>query len=378
MSSDELAGNAPILPLSLVVGTVLLAAACSRVGGDAAAETAQQPSPPQEGVRVINVEAVPVERGSFTGFIEITGQVEALQDVTMSAEETGRIVRFYAVKGQHVRRGQRIAKIDDGFIAAQVNEARAAAKLAREEWKRQRQLWEEDSMGTEMAYVQRKYQADIADSKLRQLETRWGKTVVRAPISGVFDEKYIESGEMVVPGGRIARIVAADRVKISAGVPERFARSVSTGDRAEVSFDIFPDRMFQGHISFVGSSVNENNRTFPIEILLDNPEGIMKPAMVANVKVQREHLDDVIIVPQQVVLRSATGYKVFVVAEREGYQVARAKEVKLGPSSGNNVVISDGLDVGDLLITLGQQLVDDNSRIRLVNQAAAVSSRGVN
>ena len=316
-------------------------------------------------------------RTDFTSFIKVTGEVEALDDVVISAEETGRILRFYVVKGQRVQRGQRIAKIDDGFIDAQVREARAAAKLAQEEWERRRQLWEEDSMGTEMTYLQRKYQAEIAASRLAQLETRWGRTVIRSPISGVFDEKYLDLGEMAIPGAAVARIVSADDVKISAGVPERFVMSVNKGDSATVTFDIFPGREFVGRVIFVGSSVDQDSRTFPIEIVLANSVGIMKPAMVANVRVQREHLDRVIIVPQHVVLRSATGYKVFVAVE-DDYLVARARPVTLGAVSGNDVVIEDGLEEGDLLITVGQQLVDSESRIRLVNPDSTGSMGGAN
>ena len=97
----------------------------------------------------------------------------------------------------------------------------------------------------------------------------------------------------------------------------------------------------------------------------------MKPAMVANVRVERERLDGVISVPQDVVLRSADGYKGFVVEERDGYQVAKARTVVLGPAAGNRVVIEQGLAVGDLLVTLGHQLVDDESRIRIVQEANA-------
>jgi membrane fusion protein (multidrug efflux system) len=164
--------------------------------------------------------------------------------------------------------------------------------------------------------------------------------------------------------------VATDRVKVTAGVPERYARSVQRGDSVLVTFDIFPDREFAGRVDYVGASVDPSSRTFPIEILLNNPEGIMKPAMVANVRVQRDRLSDVLVVPQHVVLRSAEGYKVFVIAPGDR-PIAEARSVVLGPSSGNEVIIESGLEVGDLLITVGQQLVDDGTHVRVVNRASS-------
>jgi len=357
--------------LLAVLAASALVASCSRAAGDDAAAGAAAQE--QLDARVVNVEVTPVELTDFTGFIRVTGEVEALNDVTVSAEESGRIIEFLAEKGDRVAAGEPIAKLEDDFLAAQVAEASASAELAREEWERQRLLWEEDSVGTELMYLQRKYQADIAAARLAQLQSRLERTVIRAPVDGLFDDRFLESGEMAVVGAPVARVVDISRVKVTAGVPERYARVVRRGDRAIVSFDIFPGRQFTGRVNFVGASVDLANRTFPIEIVLNNPEGIMKPAMVANLQVQREQLSGVIVIPQDVVLRSADGYKVFVVESRGGGNFAKARTVELGPASGNDVVVEQGLDVGDLLITLGHQLVDDESRVRIVGEQYSVA-----
>jgi multidrug efflux pump subunit AcrA (membrane-fusion protein) len=109
------------------------------------------------------------------------------------------------------------------------------------------------------------------------------------------------------------------------------------------------------------------NRTVPIELVLDNPGGRIKPRMVANVQVARARLADVVVVPQQVILRTEDGFEVFVVADENGRPVARRRAVTVGASAVNQVVITAGLAPGELLITLGQQLVDDGSRVRIVN-----------
>ena len=356
-----------------VLGVGLLATGCARGEAGASDDVSDVE---QVGARVVNVEVTPVSLEEFTGFIRVTGEVEALNDIIVAAEETGRVLSFMAEKGQRVRQGQAIAKLEDDFLTAQVGEAQAAAQLAQEEWERQRQLWEEDSVGTELMYLQRKYQSDIAAARLAQLQSRLERTVIRAPVTGVFDDNFLESGEMAVPGAPVVRVVSIDRVKVIAGVPERYARSVQRRDSTLVTFDIFPGREFVGRVNFVGSSVDPSSRTFPIEILLNNPEGIMKPAMVANVRVQREQLSDVLVVPQQVVLRSADGYKVFVVTTADGEYVANARTVVLGPNSGNRVVVEQGLEIGDLLITVGHQLVDDGSRVRVVNPERPGTTEG--
>jgi len=364
-----------MLIIAAVTSIGLVLVGCS--GGEAeAAADAQQVD--LENVRVVNVEVMPVSLGEFTGFIRVTGEVEALYDVTVSAEESGRVEEFLVRKGRRVRSGQPIVRLESDLLTAQVDEARASAELAREEYEPQRQLWEEDSIGTEMAFLQRKYASEMASARLATLEARLERTEIIAPVTGTFEDNFLEIGEMATAGAPVVRVVATDRVKIVAGVPERFARAVVEGDEARVTFDVFPGRELVGQVGFVGASVDPRNRTFRIEIILDNPDGIIKPAMVANLRVQRERLTDVIAVPQQVVMRSADGYKVFVAVPQGQGHLATARTVELGAVSGDDVVIRSGLSTGDLLVTVGQQLVDDGSPIRIVQGVRSASVEGEN
>ncbi len=320
--------------------------------------------------RIVNVEVAPAARSRFTDYIRITGEVEALHDVRVAAEEAGVIERFYVEKGQRVAGGAPLAKLDDAVLSAQVAEARAQARLAEETFERQRQLWEEDRMGSEIAYLQAKYGAETAAARLQMLQARWERTVVRAPVAGVFDEKFLEAGEMAAPGAPVARVVAVNRVKIAGGVPERFALSVKAGDPARVTLDVLPGREFTGRISFVGSTVDAANRTVPIEIEMENPDRVAKPRMVANVQIVRIRLDNVIVVPQDVLRRTEDGYQLFVVGERDGHPVAEARLVRPGPSYQNRVVIEAGLAEGDAVIVVGHRLVDDGSHVRIVSTVA--------
>ena len=356
--------------LAWVLGGSIAVGACAAAQGDSEDQGAADTSvPAQPLARVVNVGVVAVQPSDFKGFIRITGEVEAFSDVTVSAEETGVITRFLLEKGKRVRRGQIIARIDNQILDAQVNEARAAASLAKEQYERQRRLWEDEQIGSEITYLQTKYQAEIQQARLKTLETRLAKTEIRSPITGVFDEQFLEAGEMAIAGASVVRIVALDRVKINGGVPERFAPSVGQNDRAVITFDILPGREFEGAIGYVGSSVDDRSRTFPIEIVIDNPDGVVKPKMVANVQLERISLADVVVVPQEVVVRIEDGYQVFVVVERDGASFATAHVVRLGPSYADRVVIEEGLEFGERLIVAGALLVDAGTRVRVVDDS---------
>jgi membrane fusion protein (multidrug efflux system) len=165
----------------------------------------------------------------------------------------------------------------------------------------------------------------------------------------------------------VARVLTVDKLKVVGGVPERFGPYVAEGGNAVINFDVLPGQTLEGRIEYVGAAVDAQNRTFPIEIFLDNPQGRLKPQMVANVRVATERLTNVIVVPQDVVQRTEDGYQVFVATGAGESVVAEARNVDLGPSFENEVVVAGGLDAGDRLIITGHQLVDAGDRVREVS-----------
>jgi membrane fusion protein (multidrug efflux system) len=361
--------NIDRFPMVLLCG--LMAAAAAGCGGGTATEDETVEEAAESFVKVVNVEIRRVESTDFTSYVRLTGAVEALEDVVISSQESGVIRQIIADKGTRVRAGQPIARIDDEILAAQVDEARASSSLARERFERQRQLWEDEGIGSEIAFLQTKYDAQSADARLAFLEARLARHIIKSPIAGVLDDRYVDAGEIVAPGTPVARVLTTDRLKVVGGVPERFGPYVRQGGRAVLNFDVLPGPALEGEIAYVGAAVDPRNRTFPVEILLDNPEGRLKPQMVANVRVATERLTDVIVVPQDVVIRTEDGYQVFVVAGQGAELRAEARPVDLGPSFENEVVVSAGLSNGERLIVTGHQLVDAGDRVREVSEGGA-------
>jgi membrane fusion protein (multidrug efflux system) len=352
----------------VVTAAALLLVAGTGCGSSEASGNADATGAEADYVKVVNVEIREIEAVDFTSYIRLTAAVEAYADVIVSSQESGVIDRIIVDKGSRVRAGQPIVRIDDETLAAQVDESRASASLARERYERQRQLWEDEGIGSEIAFLQTKFEAQSADARLAFLEARLARHTIKSPITGLLDDRYVDVGEIVAPGTPVARVLTIDRLKVVGGVPERFGPYVTEGGSAVLDFDVLPGASIEGTIAFVGAAVDRQNRTFPIEILLENPDGRLKPQMVANVRVATERLQGVIVVPQDVVLRTEDGYQVFVVAEGPDGTLAEARAVALGPSFENEVVVASGLVAGDRLIVTGHQMVDAGDRVREVSE----------
>ena len=352
--------------LWLKSGLLTLLLGLAACGGDAEAGGANDAGVLVEGAsRVVNVETSRVEARQFVERISLTGTVVAGQDVTLSAQESGVIRRVVVEQGAAVTVGQPLLEIDDAVLRSQVDEATAQASLANETWVRRKRLYEVDQVGSELAYLEARYAAEQATARLTTLQTRLGRTVIRAPIDGVLETRLVEVGAMVNTGTSVARIVSLDPVKIVAGVPERYAQDVRVGASAITVFDVL-DISYEGVISYVGATVNAQNRTFLVEIEMANPDVVIKPQMVANVGLVRQTVEDAIVIPQEALVRVEDGYIVFVVEGNGAAAVVLSRAVEIGSSQRNTVVIESGLSAGEELIVVGQQQVTAGDRVNVV------------
>lgn len=345
-----------------------LATAVAVLAGCSAPEADSAQVEGTEFARVINVEVSPLTTEQFVEEIRLTSVALANQDVQVAAEESGVIRELFVDRGDLVNEGDPIAKIDDRVLSAQVDQARAAAELAEQTWQRRKRLWEEDRVGSEIAYLEARFAAEQTAASLDGLEQRLARTVIRAPFQGVLDDRFVDVGAMVSPGDPVARLVDLNPIKVAAGVPERYARDVRVGEEATVDFEVLDREPFNARIGYVGSTVDPQNRTFRIEVEIANPNRLIKPQMVANMAVTRQAVSDAIVVPQDALVRVENGYVVYVLAERNGTAVAEARPVTLGPARRNRVVVEDGVTEGEQLIVVGHRSVADGDRVNVVER----------
>ncbi len=175
--------------------------------------------------------------------------------------------------------------------------------------------------------------------------------------------RHVDVGEVVPPGAQITFIHQVSRLKVEVGIPENDISYFRAGGEATLKVDAYPGKLFEGRIHFVGSAASGKTRTFPAEVAIGNPGNELRPGMIARVFLVKRRLDNALVVPRDALLDRDLGSVAFVGVEDK----AQERQVVLGPSEGNLVVIEDGLSFGESLIVAGHRNLVDGQPIRVVN-----------
>jgi RND family efflux transporter MFP subunit len=222
-----------------------------------------------------------------------------------------------------------------------------------------------------------RFQIGAAESRLKTTEAvvytasiPLGDAQLRAPLSAVVIERKIEVGQLVSTGTPAFVLADVSSVKAAFGVPDLALQNFKLGDTLTMTTDAVPGTEFTGHISRIAPAADQSSRVFDVEVTIPNTEGLLKPGMIASMSVNETGPSaEVAVVPLTAVTRSkanANGYAVLVVEDAGGKQIARFRNVELGESYGNAVVVKSGVKPGETVVTTGVTQLADGEEVRVM------------
>jgi len=357
-------------------------------------------------VRVGRVATEQIERR-----VEAVGTLLAFEEVTISAETEGRIIEVFVDLGDRVRRGQKLAVIhpeEQQYLLDQqqaqfrqaldrlglknendrvkdINDVpevrKAAADLfeAEQRYKRMRELVAQQiASRQDLDQAEARFQAAKADHDytLRQVQNlitqvtqskatlelarkRLRDTVIEAPFDGLIRERMVHPGQYVKQQSPLYQLVNADPLRLRAEVPERMAPWVRVGSDVEVRVEAHADRVFHGKVSRMSPAVDEQKRTFVIEALIPNGEGLLKPGFYGKATIQTHRREQVISIPPSAVMYAYGTNRAFVIDSGK----ASARELKLGERIGNKVEVVEGLRGGEQIALTEVEKLDNGTPV---------------
>ncbi len=316
--------------------------------------------------REVVVETLTISPYSFEERIRVTGTVEAIDDAMISSEVSGR-VQSIVDRGSEVQEGAVIVSLDDRIVRSSLEMARANYELAEDALQRQEPLLR-DSIISTLEYNQARSQRDQARSQLDQAQKQLSDSRIEAPFRGRVEERRVSSGELVSPGMPVLRLVNTERVRINAGVPERYINDIREGAPVSVLLRSYSGEELESSIHYAGSMIIPETRTFPIEVVMENAHGLLKPEMTVNLGIIRNVWDDALVVPRTALIRDEDGVQIYVIQQDGDQKIAVSRRVRTGVSSGSLIVIEEGLEPDEEVVVIGQTNLSDGDGVRIRNR----------
>ncbi|HEX2253930.1 MAG TPA: efflux RND transporter periplasmic adaptor subunit [Thermoanaerobaculia bacterium] len=394
--------------LAPAAAALLLAASALLAGCGNSDASSGPPGGRPGGPPVPVVEGAEVVRGPYEVREDFVGTLEARAAAEVSARAAGSVVALGADIGDPVRRGQILARLESSEQREAVNQAQAdlqaaqatlaqrrsaldiAATTSRRIDSLQRQdlvsEQQRDAAAAELAGA--RAQVDVAAAQVAQAQARLSsarveleQTLVVAPFDGVVARRYLDAGDYAAPNTPLFQIADLSVIRIQIPLPSAQAARVEPGRPATVRVRNAPGVEFRGEVTRISDVFDPRSGTTQAQVELANPDGRLKPGLLADVTVLLGRGDDAALVPRPALVESEGRWWVFRVAEGpQGQAVADRLPVEvvgraLAGDDGRVAVRAD-LEAGQLVLTLGHETLTDGAPVTVAAADAAPPGTG--
>ena len=300
---------------------------------------------------------------NFIHYIELQGKVDANEIVTVMPRTamglSTHVNEVYVKSGDHVTKGQLLAKLDDAVMLEQLSGLKTQLDFAKNIYDRQKNLWDQ-GIGTQVQLITAKNNVDAINKQIATMMENLKTAFVYAPLSGIADQVNIRPGEIYGANPTVPpiEIVNMNSLKIVTDVPENYQKRVKKGSILKISIPDAGIDNLHAVISVLSATINPNSRAFTTEAKISyNPA--LRINQVAVVGIKDYAANNAIVVPVNVVQTDENGKYVYIMAKEGDKNIARKKAVQLGETYNSMSEIVSGLTAGEQIITEGyQQLYD--------------------
>lgn len=312
----------------------------------------------------ISVRINPVTTEEISLDFSVNGNFEPVQELTFSAEKSGKVITVLANEGDYVNVGQTLVIVRSDVVNVNAQTAKAIYDNAQADYSRYENAFKSGGV-TKQQLDQAKLALTNAGSNLKTATINVGDTRVKAPIKGFINKRFIEPGSMLagMPATAMFEIVNVSSLKLTVTVDESQVANLKLGSPVEVTASIYPDIKFNGKITFIAPKA-DSTLNFPVEIEIANTSsndlkaGMYGTALFAS----KQQKQSMMVVPRNAFVGSVSSNQIFV-AENG---TARLKTVTAGRILGDKVEILNGLSNGESVIVTGQINLQDGNKVDII------------
>ena len=322
-----------------------------------------------ENERLTLVSKYEIQETVFNTYIEAQANLKTRKNVIILPEFQGTLEKVLVREGQKVKKGQLLAEINDSGLNEQYEQMIIQADFAKENFERTQRLWDKN-IGSEMQYLKSKTDYEASKKIVEQMKDRLSKTKIYAPFSGEIDEIISNVGSNLIPGvSQILRLVNLDRIFAESFVSEKYISFINEGTEAIVKIPLL-NMEIESSVNQTGNFINPSNRTFRIEVPMENFDNRIKQNLDAKIKINIYKKNDAKVIPLRIVREDALGKNfVYVMNEdnKEGVYLTSKRFITLGNKSEDKVEVIEGLNLGEIVVLEGAYSVEDSQRVKLID-----------
>jgi RND family efflux transporter MFP subunit len=305
-------------------------------------------------------------------FINVSGKLEGITDVTMSSETAGRIVQLNKRLGDYVKQGDRIGMVENEVMKIRLDQAEAAYASAEAglqnaqknlnyaEASRAKNLISDAEYNTSLsAFKGAKAGFDGAKAGLESARLAYANSYLVAPASGKISNLMVTRGQLINPGQAVASITDASTLIIKSGVGETQIAKLRNGQAVTIT-TLNSDRKYSGRVRGFGIRPAPGTSTYPLEIEVVQPGDLM-PGMVVKASINVARYNNLLYTPITNIVKEYGKNYLYIVSEGKAVK----REITLGRTIGANVELLSGVNPGDLIITTGVENLGDGSPVTI-------------
>jgi membrane fusion protein (multidrug efflux system) len=288
-----------------------------------------------------------------------TGTLNPDEEVDLSFETSGKIVKINFTEGTRVKKGDLLAKMNDLPLQAQLEKLNVQLKLAEEKEFRQKSLLERDAISQE-SYDQIQTDVQSIKADINLIKARIFETELKAPFDGTIGLRYLSEGSYATSATKIAKLVKISPIKIEFSIPEKYSSEIRIGYPVTFTID-GSDKIYNASVYAIDPKIDIETRVIILRALYDNKNEELKSGKYAHISLQLSRIDKAIAIPTEALIPEMEGEKVFI------YKRGKAQSVNVttGLRTESKIQITSGLKFGDTLITSGIMQLRQNLPIVL-------------
>ena len=309
------------------------------------------------------VTAFSLETSKFHHETEIRASVASRKNVVLTAESMGKIESIYVSEGQTVEKGQLLVTLNSQVVQNSIEEIKTQLKLATVLFEKQANLWNQN-IGTEIQYLQAKSNRESLDRRLKTLKSQLRMSTIYAPFDGVVDKIVAKVGEFSQPGLPMVRLINPESNYLKADISESLLGKFLVGDTVQIHFPN-QNQNQSSVISSLGQVINDQNRTFELEVVMPELAFLVRPNQVVVLRLVDYSNDDAMVVPTKLIQTDNKGSFIYVLEGKAFDKKASKAYVNTGYSFDDQTEIVSGLSEQQMIVDKGYRALTQGTLVEI-------------